>query len=604
MVRFNWKKHLTLFIILTFLLGTIIPIGSYGIVKLNPYLTFDQALSDPRTMDLTNMVLVAREYDSHGNWTSITWRLDFEFTNYISTDMIVPAANFTVNYFGGTLGIGWFSKEKLVKSGETVINPGYLKLENNAMVESFFKALLIGHPLELIADFDAYILIDDISNSLPLFGLTISTPLIFPLPSAGSGTPPYIWSINRSTVKADQPVTISINASDSGTGISNNTFIYFSTDAGDSWQNVTMMGGTWVNSYLGSQLPSYFPIPSTEHEETYQAVLPGFSVGTTVIFKIYLEDYAANIDHNNKGNWIESIEYSYTVPNTGELPEYYQRFEKEEDIDFFGNFLTYLDANGMNLMHFLYLNDVVVDLAEFEKLAAVVEAMGEMTDFFYDNDADAEYILGILLIDFGKSLSIMGDSGIGLGYLLSFLGISFDNLISYLVDHVFLEINEDVVNLANQVLNNPSLYTLLNQTFTQDLMITNENITNFLTNTFKNTDNQPIIPSTDWIVDSNESSYWNFLSLVASNNDTNSHATAASLLLENSGVSNYFEELTTLLNGKIIPPKVPISEQIVLSYTTSIMTIFVYISLSLMVILAIKREYINFLHKKKMRRVE
>ncbi|MFW9938720.1 MAG: hypothetical protein ACFFD5_13815 [Candidatus Thorarchaeota archaeon] len=602
MVRFNWKKHLTIFIILAFLAGTMIPIGTYGIARLNPYLAFDQALNDPRTMALTNMALVDRKYSTHDNWTSITWRLDFQFTNYMSSNMIVPSANFTVNYFGNTLGNGWFSEDKLVKPGETKVNSGYLKLENNKMVESFFKALLIGHPLELIADFEAYILIDDITHTFPLFGLTVPTPLKFPLPSSGSGTPPNICSINRSIVQANQPVQITINATDSGTGISNNTFVYFSIDGGSSWQNVTMTGGTWVNSYLGNQLPNYFPIPSTEHEETFQAIIPGFSAGTNVDFNVYLEDYAANIDHEGNGNYIVSKKYSYTVPNMGELPEYYQRFEKEEDVDFFGNFLSYLDANGMNLMHFLYLNDVVVDLAEMEKLAAVVEAMGEMTDFFYDNDIDAEYVLGILLIDFGKALSIMGDSGIGLGYLLSFLGIGFDDLISYLVDHVFLEINDEMANLANNVLNDSILFEQLNQTFTQDIMITNDNITNFLINTFRNTDNLPIIPTNDWIVDTNKSSYWNFLSLIASNNETNSHATAASLLLENHGISNYFDELITLVDGEVIPPKAPISEQTILSFTTSIMTILIYIALCLMVILALKKEFIILLSKKKLRR--
>jgi len=46
-----------------------------------------------------------------------------------------------------------------------------------------------------------------------------------------------------------------------------------------------------------------------------------------VKWRIYLEDYAGNVDHLRPGNWMESEIYSYTVPASGSLEEEVLVFE-------------------------------------------------------------------------------------------------------------------------------------------------------------------------------------------------------------------------------------------------------------------------------------
>jgi len=378
-------------------------------------------------------------------WESIMWRLDLKVTNTGGSTITVPRANLSINHLGGQLGYGWISTDSIISAGKSEIVQAFVIMNNDRLFQSFLIAALLGEPLDLKTDFEAYILIDDISQKIPLFGVIYPTELSFPFPSSKGGSPPYIWSINRTSVRADQPVNIFINATDQGTGISNRTYIYYSIDNGNSWNNATMTGGTWVNSFLGTPLGGYFPIPSTIYPESYQGQIPGFSAGTEVLFKIYLEDYAGNVEHTKKANFVESQIFSYTVPIVGELSPEFNIFYKEEDVDFFATFFDYLEASGVNLLNYMFLEEDLNSLT-------ILPLLGGMTDFFYAHDVDSDYAIGLLLIALEYGLSIMGDSGLAAGHLLDLLEVDFENLINYLVDHVFLPTSEDLPTLAQEKL--------------------------------------------------------------------------------------------------------------------------------------------------------
>ena len=176
----------------------------------------------------------------------------------------------------------------------------------------------------------AYIVLEG-QNDEPMLPIIYSIGLDFPFPSASRGPPPFIHSITRGPVSRNNNVTISVSASDEGTGISDRTYIYYSINGGASWDQVLLTGGTWWNSYLGEPLGLYYPILSSIEPETYEGEIPGFPAGTEVLFKVYLEDYAANVDHVDKGNWLWSQTYSYIVPGIGELAEVTKQFNQKTE---------------------------------------------------------------------------------------------------------------------------------------------------------------------------------------------------------------------------------------------------------------------------------
>jgi len=416
---------------------------------------------------VSDQIPVIVEY-YHKPWNSVIWQLGLKVTNPQPDPITVPKANFSLNYLGGKLGNGWISRDYNVLGGEVKTIHAYLETKNTRIFSAFTTAMLTGQPLELKADFEAYILIDGLLGD-PMMGVKFPTEIDFPFPESAVGMPPFIWSINRSEVIANQPVTVNVNATDEGTGISNRTYLYYSTDDGASWNEVQMTGGEWVNTYLGNQLADYFPIPSTEQEQTYTGQIPGFSGGTEVLFKVYLEDYAGNIDHNNTGNYIESEIYSYQVPTTGSVPESLRQFSKNFERSFMNEFLDYLEANGVNQFHFLFTKGIT----QFSTLFFI----GNMGKFFYENEIDQHYILDMLILDYERAMSIMADSGVSVGYLIEIYGktfeelgvnpsfgtrednlfgelgdISFDILFDYLVDHIFLPTNEEIPSLAEETL--------------------------------------------------------------------------------------------------------------------------------------------------------
>ncbi len=673
---------------------------------------------------------------------NVTFEIDLELKNDHGNEIILPAANFTVNFLGDLLGKGWISQDYHITPYSSLVIPAYLRMKNTRIFTSFLSAMLIGYPLELKAYFDAFIRIRGSLIDIPFFQITYPTVLDFPLPETGAGSPPFITFINRSTVSPNQPVQITVNATDIGTGISNRTYVEYSFN-GSSWVNVTMSPGIWVDSYLGAPLPNFYPIPSTEGNDTYRAQIPGAPPGTNVSFKVYLEDYAGNIDHAKTANWIESEVYSYTVPSVGSLPEFTKTFGREVVISFFTRFFNYLDANGFNLMNYLVLQGINVLPS-----LTLLQRLGEMSDLLYNNDVDADYVVGVMFSSFDKAVDIMADSGVSMGALLDIFGLDFDLLSNYLMDHIHLPlesnssysaiqtaqtfsvlddiegtvvidwirsggenitessthiltinaeaigsksmnwtastpenltrdlgmntipINQDDIltfwldytnysalngelslvlidNESNYMSSNPITFEnttfgtwseiklYLNSTsftidpnfnfdsiqkiqfsymgsdsvdifldyicvyspstyaahlyFLNDLKLTNLRIRQFLTS-YADIMNERIIPLTDWNTNNGRTSYWNYVNLVATGNDTNYHNAAAGLLLEDIGVPNFFKVYSNLINGTFLPPGSFLLDTDIYPYSDSILLIMLYLGLAYVSYQAIKKE--------------
>ena len=380
-------------------------------------------------------------------WTSMIWRLDLLVKNTLSSSLTFPAANLSLNYLDGLLGNGWISEDTVIgpgQSGTVAIN---LLMDNDRTFQAFVQTMLLGLPLELAANFDAYILVEGLLND-PFLGIVFGTELGFPFPSGGGGTPPFIGSINRSKVSATNDVVVSVNASDlGGTGISNRTYLRYSTDSGNSWDQIHMTGGTWINSYMGADFADYFPIVSADQEETYVGVIPGgnMTAGTDVLWYVYLEDYAGNIEHIKPGNWVVSDNYSFTVPITGELEEeIFTAPVSEAGADFFSTFMGYLESYGVNINAYMYSLGI--------NAATLIPLLGAMAGFFYDNDIDSNHAVGMLLINMDAGLGILADSGVAAGYLLNLFGITFDGLLEHIATHIFLPISDDIYEMAAQSL--------------------------------------------------------------------------------------------------------------------------------------------------------
>jgi len=433
------SKILSFIIVLGVICAIGIPFAIYAIDELNPYLNMTTAMEKPGSMEFDSMRIAEVNYkndDPNQDWESVTLELNLIFRNKLEENIIVPKANMTLNYLGDKLGNGWISKDYEVSAGgkETVV--AYLEVNNDRIWSAFLSAILLGKPLELKADFEAFILIDD-PNGDELFPINFPTQLDFPFPSSGSGIPPFIWSIERSEVVANQPVSISVKATDKGAGISNRTYIYFSINGGVIWNQTSLFGPAWIMYYEDTLLSNIFPINSTKEQQVYTGEIPGFSPGTHVLFKIYLEDYAGNVEHLKQANWVESQVYSYVVPGTPIiLPKMLEEFSQSLEDTFLDKFLNYLEDYGIHIDHYLFLNGLTMN--------TMLEKVLNMANYWYAHDIDSDYATPLLLTDMGFAVGILGDSGVSAGELLHLLSVDFDHFWNYVAHHIYLPSNKDL----------------------------------------------------------------------------------------------------------------------------------------------------------------
>ncbi|MFX1452247.1 MAG: hypothetical protein ACFFCM_15525, partial [Promethearchaeota archaeon] len=431
-------------------------LGSQALNELSPYLALSEELAKPEAIVADHMEIVDRTYvddDPVKGWETVTWEFLLKVTNRGDEEIILPAANVTLYYLDGVLGKGFISDKYEIEAGKSKMVNLYLIMENNRLSKTWFTALLLGEPLDLTAVFEPFILTEG-ENEQPFLPLNMVQELEFSFPRQSRGPAPFIHSITRYHVGSNQPVKISVSASDEGTGISNRTYIYYSIDGGSSWDKSLLIGGEWSNKYNfhydeygrpTGLLDGYYPIRSTLQPETYEGEIPGFSPGTSVLFKVYLEDYAGNHEHKKTANWVESQIYSYIVPSAGALPEFTAEFQQITEPSSTDKFFNYLELNGINIQNYLYINGIESNY--------LLNRMHLISEFFYYNDIDASYCFGMLNIDTEKGYEIMADSGISSGYLLQVFGLSIDDFFDYLVEHVFLPTKHDLAKQAGRILN-------------------------------------------------------------------------------------------------------------------------------------------------------
>jgi len=476
----NWKTKLGLIAVLSAIL---VPVGLYTFGEAMPYLNLLNVVEDPSNMELIAMEIVAKEYDDSGNdWTSVTWRLDLNFTNPLGSPVIVPRASLSINYMDGILGDGWISQDYRIEAQTTTTVKAYMECTPNKAFDAFMKAFLKGQPLNLKADFEAYILIDGMLGE-PYIGVKFPTVLNFPLPTEVQKTGPTIVNITRGEVNESTAVDVSVYAFDVGTGIAVNKTLY-SLNGNDDWYTISMNGPAWSSSFKGTSLKKKLPITSSypENPQEYTAQIPGQPAGTIVRYKFYFEDLAKIDDDDVKGNYMESEVYSYTVPSGSSLPSSTETIDYEVVNSFFVKFIDYVESRGINMLYWLR--------TQGKDLMAQLDYMDTLGKFFHLNNIDFEYWMPVFMSDFKKSVVIMEDSGVSAGKLLQTLDVDFTLLWEHVLDNICLEPQHDLVTLAKELWSggvyNEDYSECQNlKTYFDGLEITNAMMYNFINNEFR-----------------------------------------------------------------------------------------------------------------------
>jgi hypothetical protein len=622
----NWKTRLGLLIVLS---AVLVPVGIYTVGEAMPYLNLLQVTGDPQNMVLSAMEVVDREYDEEGNWEYCVWRLDLNFTNPLTSPVIVPRARLSINYMEGVLGEGWISTDYLIPGETSQIVKAYLKTTAGEIFNDFMIAFLMGQPLDLKADFEAYILIDGMLGE-PYIGVKFPTVLNFPLPTETQGTPPFITEISRSAVTNDTAVTITAKGYDFGTGIAVSKILY--TVNGSGWYETDMTGPAWDLMYLATPLdPPGYPIKSTDTDnpQTYVGSIGPLPAFTDVSFKIYFEDYADNIDHQGTGNYIESELYTYTVPNGTTLDAAtLGTFEEEIELSFLMKFIEYTEESGINLLHWLYTQD--------KDLLSQLPYMDDLSIFFYENDVDFEYWMSIFINDFKKSVEIMADSGVSAGKLMETLEVDFQAMWQYILPRLILEYEYTeegragytLVDMAQEIwangVNDPE-YEDLKDKF-EALGITNSEMYSFVNTIFLDLYVQEIgalhiggyvippdvpnflFPQWNWIpwtflptpAGFDRPAWENFIDLIRRDDGTNYHLVAANLMIDMyTDVPDPSDALLSILAAEQVPPGNPFPLDDLYPYTHQLSTICIFIPLAVVSYLVIKRELISHRNIKK-----
>lgn len=629
----NWKTRLGLLAVLSAIL---IPVGIYTFGEAMPYLNLLQVTADPQNMVLTAMEVVDREYDEDGNWEHCVWRLDLNFTNPLSSPVIVPRARLSINYMEGVLGNGWISTDYLIPGGSSQVVKAYLKTTAGEIFNDFMIAFLMGQPLDLKADFEAYILIDGMLGE-PYIGVKFPTVLNFPLPTETLGTPPFMTEISRSSVTNNSAVNITVKGYDFGTGINDKKSKILYELNGSGWYESPIKGPDWDLVYQATPLdtPGY-PIKSTNTSDpqTYVGIIDPQPAGTTVNFKLYLEDYADNLDHEGTGNYVESELYSYIVPNGTLSAATLGTFEEEIELSFLMKFIEYTEESGINLLHWLYTQD--------KDLLSQLPYMDDLSIFFYENDVDFEYWMSIFINDFKKSVEILSDSGISAGKLMETLEVDFQAMWQYILPRLILEYEytEDaragytLVDMAKEIwgtdgsnVNNPE-YSELKQNF-DDLGISNAQMYEFVNKEFLDLYVQELLPGLtiggyvippdeprfldpewnwlpwhyEWIIIRvfERDEWTNFIDLVRRDDGTNYHLVAANLMIDRYAdeVDDPSEALLSIFDAEQVPPGNPFPLDDLYPYTHQLSTIAIFIPLGVVSYLVIKRELISHRNIKK-----
>ena len=470
----NWKTKLAFLSVLSVFM---VPIVAASVEDLAPFVNFLPIYQDPSLATVDGLIFIDREFDENGDWTEVTVQLDLKITNPSPTPLKVPPAIVAANYLDGRLANGWIAEEIIIGGHETEMIPIIAKIPNGKYFNAFMTALFMGGPLNLFAVMTPSIMVDGLFGE-PLWGLQTTIALDLPVPTHVVGTPPALHAITRGQVIAGNDVPITISASDVGTGISNRTYIYYSTDNGENWDCTPLTGPAWFREYNGIDLGAYYPVSSSDpfDPQTYTGAIPSAvnQPGNTVSYYIYMEDYAGNWEHEDIANFVESEVYTYTV-GASPLEEDFIDFNYVYEKPLVFRFVDYLEENGINLLHFMYEFGIeALDLAPL---------FGSLVESLYQYDVDGNYVVGLILDDLTKGAHIVADSGLGFGVLIKMmgeeLGFTFEDLMDFAIKRIFLPANGDLNELAAETLT-ASNYGKLENYFEDILGITKQDITDYL----------------------------------------------------------------------------------------------------------------------------
>ena len=591
----NWKTKLAFLSVLSVFL---VPVVAASVEDLAPFANFLPIYQDPSLATVDGLIFIDREFDENGDWTEVTVRLDLKITNPSPTPLKVPPASVAANYLDGRLANGWIAEEIIIGGHKTGIVPIIAKIPNGKYFNAFMTALFMGGPLNLFAVMTPYIMVDGLLGE-PLWGAQATISLDLPVPTHIVGTPPAFHTITRGQVIAGNDVPITISASDVGTGISNRTYIYYSTDDGENWDRTPLTGPEWFREYNGIDIGAYYPIASSDpfDPQTYTGAIPSTvnQLGNKVSYYVYMEDYAGNWEHEDRGNYVMSDIYTYTV-EASPLGEDYIDFNYEYEKPLIFRFVDYLEENGINLLHVMYEFGIeALDLAPL---------FGSLVESLYQYDVDGSYVVGMILDDLIKAANIVADSGLGFGVLIKMigeeLGFTFEDLMDFAIKRIFLPANGDLNELAAETLTAPN-YGELENYFENTLGITKQDITDYLfpptISIYLGDPQKPEYRSIyaikitlgslsieleggiikDWEYDDARGGpFANWLDLVRTANATNGQFGGAGLFLKDiAGVDDIQETMMYLLNSETrdVPQKFPASE--FTPYTVSTVTMSV-----------------------------
>ena len=260
-------------------------------------------LDDPTALGLGGFSFVDRDEES------ITLRLDLSIDNTQSASaLLFPAINVSFNFGSSPLGVGWIAEEVTIPARKAGLVPIYAKMNSGDVFNQFFMNILAGGLSLSMSSADIYLILDTFGGT-PGGVLSITLPGGIPIPDMSLGGDasafaPFIHSVFRDDVSANNSVEILVNATDKGNGL-DEVILSYSIDSG-AWVNVSMtgiphkrlMGGD--STLLGSLMEMFFAgYPESTIETTWlncilNATIPGADIGSTIRYRVYVIDVVNN----------------------------------------------------------------------------------------------------------------------------------------------------------------------------------------------------------------------------------------------------------------------------------------------------------------------
>ncbi|MBD3227617.1 MAG: hypothetical protein GF329_05455 [Candidatus Lokiarchaeota archaeon] len=508
MVKLSYKIIIAVLIVAIIALPfTLLIIPTIVSGKVNGVVGLLGLLDDPTALGLGGFSFVDREEET------VTLRLDLSIDNTESdSSLLFPAINVSFNFGSTPLGVGWISEEVTIPAATQGKVPIYAKMKRGDVFNQFFMNILAGGLSLSMGTADIFLTLDTYGNN-PGGVLSISIPGGIPLPEMSLGGDPsafapFIHSVYRDDVSANNSVEVLVNASDKGNGLEQ-VILSYSIDSG-AWVNVSMtgipykelMGGD--STVLGGIMKQIFEgypestIPTTWSNCTVNATILGVDTGSTVRYRIYTIDTVNNtvIAPSSTPNMTigtETIDlnneyFSYTV-GSSTLDNFTAIWKKATGTgdDLMTDILDDLGSSGVDLEGMiLESSDTLAALADFdltggidlEELELVFENLFTSLQPLFikldENGVSPVEVLDQLLgmsggmpsvdaswkfnANMSVALDMLTEAQLSLIDLITLLGVNISKMMDLMVIDFYKPINNP---LYNQYLQNGNLSSAL-----------------------------------------------------------------------------------------------------------------------------------------------